>query len=974
MRLKPFIQHCVVVALLVLPAPSWAVGLGRLTLQSGLGQALSAEIELTSVQPGELDTLTARLADQATYSSNKIEYGGALTRIRVALDQRGARPVLRVTSTQPINEPFLDLLIELNWSAGRLLREYTFLLDPPGFAATTPVEPTPAIPAQVLAPTAPAVVIAVAPVAAPAPTAAPAPAVASPAAPSKVGQAAGEESYGPVKRGETLSKIAAKVKPDGVSLEQMLAALYRANANVFDDQNMNRLRTGRILTVPKAEEAASIPSTEAKKEIRVQAAQWRAYRDRVAGSVSIGATQSTRQAAGGRITSALEDKSAAPPGADKLRLSKGETSRGATGTAGRAENSLALQKTAAEANSRVADLEKQVKDLQRLLELKNSALQAQQLAVEQAREATKAAVASAAASSKALAANPSVPAPPPVQIVPPTPAAPTPVQPLPSPPVSPAPIPFDALAKVEPAAKSAAPGIAEPAKVETPTQAPSVEATVARTEPPVTKTASVSPPTQQELSFLDDLSASPLVLVGGATVIGLGGLAWILARRRRDTTSKFEDSIGAGSDIRTSTVFGNTGGGVVNTGDNSLVSDFSREGLGNIDTGEVDPIAEAEVYLAYGRDNQAEEILRDALGKTPDRQEIRLKLLEIYAQQNKPSVFEPIAKEVFAATKGSGDIWKKTAQLGRGIDPANSLYAESTGDGGEASIISPTAMPTIAEDRLPDTRARVAAAVEKSARETAIQRPEPPAREVLVVPPALTPPERAPATVTGPMSLSAPLAAAAAASVAAAARANAVQDRAPLDFKLDSGPELVPQGVPPTMDFVTLDGPITLSGATTLSGPSTLSGVTMASPFADIWGEKPLAPPLPEESNVARQLQTPELKPADALKPVAAGPAVAVPPGSPAPGSSIRAPQPTANLDLDKLDLSFDPSRKTFEDPTPSVLDGQWHDAATKLDLAKAYQEMGDVEGAREILQEVMQEGDEHQKKKAQAFLGKLRT
>jgi pilus assembly protein FimV len=77
-------------------------------------------------------------------------------------------------------------------------------------------------------------------------------------------------------------------------------------------------------------------------------------------------------------------------------------------------------------------------------------------------------------------------------------------------------------------------------------------------------------------------------------------------------------------------------------------------------------------------------------------------------------------------------------------------------------------------------------------------------------------------------------------------------------------------------------------------------------------------------------------------------------------------------LDLDKLDLSFDPERSAQDDPTPSVLDGQWHDAATKLDLAKAYQEMGDVDGAREILQEVLHEGDEQQKSEAQSLLTKL--
>jgi pilus assembly protein FimV len=89
-------------------------------------------------------------------------------------------------------------------------------------------------------------------------------------------------------------------------------------------------------------------------------------------------------------------------------------------------------------------------------------------------------------------------------------------------------------------------------------------------------------------------------------------------------------------------------------------------------------------------------------------------------------------------------------------------------------------------------------------------------------------------------------------------------------------------------------------------------------------------------------------------------------------GAAPSLARPQAAIDLDKLDLSFDPERSTFEDPTPSVLDGQWHDAATKLDLAKAYQEMGDVEGAREILQEVLHEGDDQQKSEAQSLLSKL--
>jgi pilus assembly protein FimV len=113
----------------------------------------------------------------------------------------------------------------------------------------------------------------------------------------------------------------------------------------------------------------------------------------------------------------------------------------------------------------------------------------------------------------------------------------------------------------------------------------------------------------------------------------------------------------------------------------------------------------------------------------------------------------------------------------------------------------------------------------------------------------------------------------------------------------------------------------------------------------------------------------------EAEKPAPLRPAAPAPAAVDAPAFAETAPafaRPQAAIDLDKLDLSFDPDKATFEDPTPSVLDGQWHDAATKLDLAKAYQEIGDVEGAREILQEVLHEGDEQQKSEAKSLLARL--
>ncbi len=130
-----------VASALALPSASWALGLGRLTVDSALGQPLSARIELTSATREELETLTAKVADPSLYRQNNLTYQGVLARTRVTLETSGSGPYLRITSPAAVNEPFLDLMVELNWAAGRVVREYTFLLDPPGAGTTTIAEP-----------------------------------------------------------------------------------------------------------------------------------------------------------------------------------------------------------------------------------------------------------------------------------------------------------------------------------------------------------------------------------------------------------------------------------------------------------------------------------------------------------------------------------------------------------------------------------------------------------------------------------------------------------------------------------------------------------------------------------------------------------------------------------------------------------------------------------------------------------------
>jgi pilus assembly protein FimV len=687
----------------------------------------------------------------------------------------------------------------------------------------------------------------------------------------------------------------------------MLVALFRSNENAFDERNMNRLRTGQIVTVPQADQIAAVPQSEATQVVRVQAADWRAYRDRVAAAAPATDATAARQSASGRITTAVEDKaSAAQPGKDQLRVSR-EAGKGAAAGTGLAEDLAAKEKALSEANSRVAELEKTVRDLQRAVELKNQTMSSLQASAEAAKgkaPATPAEAPKVAASTPAATAPPPAPTPAPAVVAPP-PAAPTAAAPTVAAP-TPATPPPETKAPQSPPPETKAPEAKAEPKAVVPKAAPPKKA-----------------PAKPESSFIDDLFGNtPTWAIGGGALVLLAGIAGIVAARRRKTT-RFEDSIISGTDIKTNTVFGSTGGGVVNTGDNSLASDFSREGLGNIDTDEVDPIAEAEVYLAYGRDAQAEEILKDALKKDPQRQEIYLKLLEIHSQHNKPSAFETVASELYSVSGGQGEVWQKAMALGRQLDPANPLFTEA---GGSAFAATPAA-------------AAAAAAAEPPASDT----------QVFSVPPEH---KAEPRVAT------------------------------PLDFSLDDDISLAPSsGEEPKTPAAILAGAaqeVAKSSRTASDSspfPGTVSGAAAAKSgasdkFAPLHDSVSLDPESVPKFDLDFHLD----------EPVRAAPPAAQPKPAPGPARAFAtagapAPQlarPAAAIELDKLDLAFDPDRSTFEDPTPSVLDGQWHDAATKLDLAKAYQEMGDVEGAREILQEVLHEGDDEQKAEAKTLLSKL--
>ena len=673
-------------------ATAHAAGLGKLTVNSALGELLNAEIDLVTLQPGEIDALTARVASPEAYRDARIEYSGLLRLIRFSIEKRAnGQPYLKVISTQPINEPFLDLLIDMNWPSGRLQREYPILLDPQGFSSAPVVAPAvaqvvPVAPAK--KPDAPAP----APVAAPErpPMAAASPDLApggSPSAKTEMGggkpapKAASGENYGPIQKGETLRKIAGEVKPASVSVDQMLAALYRENKAAFIDNNMNLVKTGQILKVPSADEIAKITEKDANEEIRAHVANWKSYREQLAGGVAaMPAKTAPVNVASGKIgTASVAPPAPAAPPSDVLKLSKSDSGKAGAGSkAGGAaqdrvnalqEEVTAKDKALKDAQSRVAELEKQIKDMQRLVDLKAGAPAAKP-------GDTKLAEAPKPAATK----------------------APEPAKPIEAPKAAETKV--AEAPKVEP--PKAEPPKPEPPKVETAKaeppkpEVPGAEQPKGEPKPAAPKAAPAKAP-PPEPSLMDELIDNPAYLAGGvAGVLGLGGIAlWMRRRKSKDeggTTSAMTSAFP--SDLKPNTVTGKSGGGLVDTGNSSFLTDFDKAGPGTIDTDEVDPVAEAEVYIAYGRDTQAEEILKEAMTRDRNRHEIALKLLEIYHNRKSATAFENVAKELHAAIGDSHPMWQKAASMGAQIDPSNPLYvAAAAGTATFAAMTSAVAAP-----------------------------------------------------------------------------------------------------------------------------------------------------------------------------------------------------------------------------------------------------------------------------------------
>ena len=674
-----------------------ALGLGRLNVQSSLGEVLRAEIDVTSMTAEEQANLRIRVAPPESYRAANVDYNPVLPGTRATLEKRAdGRLFVRLVSDRGVQEPFVDVILEISWATGRLVREYTLLFDPPtAVRAAAPTAPggTSTAPVISAAPVAPAPLprsTTASPSAAAreareaaraearerraaARAAAPAPRTVEESAPgARTAVAGGAGAGGPdeyrVRSGDSLSKIAGRTQRPGVSLDQMLVSLFRANPDAFIGANMNRLKAGVVLSVPSSEAVQGTPAGEARQTIQAQSADFGAYRQRLASSTLSPRAEPSARQSGGKVQASVDDKKqSATPTPDKLTLSKGGTA-----ASGAAEAKLSAERERQAAAARVAELNKNLADLKRMQGTASPGTAAA--------PTTPAPVAGARpAPSVAPAPAPVIvaAAPPPGPLVVAPPAivqAPAPAPVVVPAPVVAAPVPAIVAPVIVAAASTAAPVAASP---------PASAVVAARPAPRLPAKPAVEP------SFVDSLTENPYYLGGGLLVLLLAGYgAWRYTQRsKKDSgeTSFLE------SRLQPDSFFGASGGQRIDTRDAGGSSSSMTYSLSQLDAiGDVDPVAEADVYLAYGRDLQAEEILKEAMRSSPERLAIRTKLLEVYAKRRDIKGFELLATQLFTLTRGEGEDWAKAQELGAQIDPDNSLYRAG---GSPERMAEPSQMP-----------------------------------------------------------------------------------------------------------------------------------------------------------------------------------------------------------------------------------------------------------------------------------------
>ncbi len=675
--------------LVAMPVTVFAMGLGEIRLDSALNQKLDARIELVSPTLNELDTLEVRLADPAAYERYGLERSAVLQTLRFEVVREGDQAYVHVTSTDLVREPFLTFLVEADWAQGRLLREYTVLLDPPVFAQAPAAEQAPVqAPAATAEPS-------VTPYEPPAQTTTVeqgtvlAMQSAMPSeAPQTAPYTAPEGTYGRIQRGETLSEIALAVKPADVSLNQMMIALYRENPEAFMG-NINLLKQGSILRIPDAATISAITRVGANAEVKAQIASWRGDRSGMASSATT-AEENSR----------LELVAPGAGSADEAALGGAGEGEGGQARFEALQQELAMARQQLESSqtdnqalqTQIASLEQEIEEVRHLLSVKDNQLLALQqqsqaagldaslpetgeMAVEETPPADDAVTTEAAAADTAVETG-------------------------------------EALAETAPdqTADQTAAETVEPAADDTVQPATETATTPAAAEETTTPQV-VTLPRRQKESLLDTVmgyARDPIVLGGLGGVLVLLILASILRRRK---SGKTEAAVQSGSDwVASDEVEDDDATIVAEDADEptiaaqeddmeeafaepahekTMISESPMEQTmagGHEDTlvgGEPppmdqnDPMSEADFHMAYGLYDQAAGQIKKAIQNEPGRNDLKQKLVEIYFTAGNQSEFLEAARSLHEAAGAASPEWGSAVIMGRQLAPDDPLFQDA---------------------------------------------------------------------------------------------------------------------------------------------------------------------------------------------------------------------------------------------------------------------------------------------------------
>ncbi|MGP6276065.1 motility hub landmark protein FimV [Pseudomonas paraeruginosa] len=887
------------------------LGLGEITLKSALNQPLDAEIELLEVRDLSSGEVIPSLASPEEFSKAGVDRLYYLTDLKFTpVVKPNGKSVIRVTSSKPVQEPYLNFLVQVLWPNGRLLREYTVLLDPPLYspqaAASAPQAPVSA-PRASSAPRAPQ---------APAPVRTTAP--------------AGSETYRTVSN-DTLWEIAQRNRTDRVSVPQAMLAFQELNPGAFVDGNINRLKSGQVLRIPTEQQMLERSPREALSQVQAQNQSWRGSRNPAAASAGARQLDATQRSAAGSAPAKVD----AP---DNLRLVSGEgkaskgADKGGKGDSKAIADTLAVTKESLdstrreneELQSRMQDLQSQLDKLQKLIQLKDAQLaklQGQLAAEGQGVAQPGAAQVDAGAAAQAPAAAAPTPAP----------AGEAPAAPA-QPPVAPPPAP----------AAETPPAPAAPAPV--------------RTEEPA------------EASFLDELLANPLWLavIGGSALLALLVLLMILSRRNAQKEKDEAAALAAeaGEEQEDALDLGKDGFDDLTLDEPEPQVAAVAASTEKTTAQTSDALGEADIYIAYGRFNQAAELLQNAIYDEPQRSDLRLKLMEVYAEMGDREGFARQENEL----REIGGAQPQVEQL-KSRYPAMVAVAAVAGLAG--AKLAQDELDSFSLDDLSLDHTGHAAG-----------------------------PDAAGQDLDDAFDLSLD-----------DLDGDLGGDEVQADLKSDSG----------ALDDLTLDSDLDLAASAPAEKPA--DDLDFGLDFADL-AETPVDAKGDGLGDFSLDLDAPEDKLSDddfllslnddaaAAAPADNGfgldteaadePSLSLPddfdlsladepvePAVPAKSEdSFAAQLDEVSAQLDELASNLDepknaaPSFSAEDAAIASTLDGESDDdfdflsgadeAATKLDLARAYIDMGDSEGARDILDEVLAEGNDSQQAEARELLERL--